>query len=134
MDFPECVKLCRYVKALVPAQAFDEYTPDAWFDVLKDYRLEDAKEAVRNVKTRERWVDPSDIIAEVKRIRRKRIDEYGPIPPPPDLDPDDWRAFQSWLKDTTRAIGDGTFTPPAELVTRERPVKQLTQRTFKEPK
>lgn len=131
----EAVTLCGMTAAACPSQKFNDYTPDVWGEILIDIRFVDAKEAMYAIKRRQPWVDPSEIIAEVKRIRRKRIDEYGPIPPPPDLDPDDWRAFQKWQADATRAIGDGTFEPAGELEgLRERPVRQITQNAFKEPR
>src|SRR5690606_14585339 len=42
----EAVILARYVKAMCPQQRLDEYTADAWYDVLAPYPLEDARAAV----------------------------------------------------------------------------------------
>lgn len=103
----EAVKICAFTAACCPAQKFDEFTPDAWGLILADVRFEDAKQAVVEIKRRSTWVDPSDIITEVKKMRRKRIDEYGPITPPADLDPDDVAAYRSWWINTQRAIADG---------------------------
>jgi len=113
MNHEEAVILCRFTKSVCPQQAFDAYTPDAWALVLADIRMADAKEAVVAIKRRQPWVDPSEIIAEVKRIRRKRIDEYGPIVPPPDLDPDDTQAYTAWWVGAQRAIADGELQPKA---------------------
>ena len=78
--------LCAFTSACCPAQKFDEFTPDAWGLILEDIRFEDAKVAVVEIKKRSTWVDPSDIIREVRKVRAKRIDEHGPITPPADLD------------------------------------------------
>jgi len=127
----EAVVLCRFTAACCPAQKFDEYTPDAWGLILSDIRLVDAKDAVVEIKKRSPWVDPSEIITEVKRIRGKRIAEFGAIPPPPaeELDPDNWRAFIEWQTATEKAIADGDLKPK-ELDLPERPVKALTQGAF----
>ena len=78
----EAVGLCRSVKAICPAQAMDAYTPDAWHLVLDDIRLTDAQEAIRALGKIQHFIDPADIRAEVRHIRRKRLAEHGdPIPP-----------------------------------------------------
>lgn len=128
----QAVALCRFTAACCPAQKFDEYTPDAWSLILADIRFEDAKDAVVEIKKRSTWVDPSDIITEVRKIRAKRISEYGPIVPPADLDPDDVAAYRDWWVSTQRAIGDGDLKP-LELDLPERDMKQL-DRTFRRPR
>lgn len=130
----EAVTLCGMTAAACPSQKFNDYTPDVWGEILQDIRFVDAKEAMYAIKRRQPWVDPSEIIAEVKRMRRKRIDEYGPIVPPSSLDPDDTAAYREWWVETQRSIADGDLKPAGELEgLRERPMKQITQ-TFKEPK
>lgn len=111
MNAEEAVALCRFTAACCPAQKFDEYTPDAWGLILADIRLVDAKDAVVEIKKTSTWVDPSDIIREVRKMRRKRIDEYGPITPPADLDPDDVAAYRQWWINVQRAIADGDLQP-----------------------
>jgi hypothetical protein len=107
----EAFELCRFTAACCPAQKFDEYTPDAWGLILTDVRFVDAKEAVVAIKKSSTWVDPSDIIREVRKMRAKRIDEYGPITPPADLDPDDTIAYRDWWKGVQQAIADGDLKP-----------------------
>jgi hypothetical protein len=124
----EAVVLCRFTAACCPSQKFDEYTPDAWGLILEDVRFEDAKEAVVKVCRKQPWVSPAEIIAEVKKIRAKRIDEYGPIIPPANLDPIE---TAEWLKQARRTVGDGGKVPErGELKPRD--MKQLTS-TFKRP-
>lgn len=107
----EAVTLCRLVKGACPQQAFDQYTPDMWAKILADVRFVDAEEAVVRIVARSPWCSPSEIIAEVKKMRAKRIEEFGPIHPPADIDPDNWRAFQEWLASTERQIADGELKP-----------------------
>ena len=120
----EAVALCRFTAACCPAQKFDEYTPDAWGLLLEHVRFVDAKEAVVAIARKSPWCAPAEIIAEVKKMRAKRIDEFGPITPPADLDPDDTTAYREWWKDVQRQIADGDLKPK-ELDLPERPMKQL---------
>ena len=124
MNHQEAVTLCRLVKGACPQQAFDQYTPDMWAEILADIRFVDAREAVVRIVTRSPWCSPSDIIAAVREMRAKRIDEFGPITPPADLDPDDTTAYREWWKDVQRQIADGDLKPK-ELDLPERPMKQL---------
>lgn len=128
----EAVALCRFTAACCPAQKFDEYTPDAWSLILADVRFEDAKTAVVEIKKRSTWVDPSDIISEVKKVRARRISAYGEIVPPADLDPDNVEEYVKWLRAAREAIGDGNPPPPVpELAKRD--MKQL-EGVFRRPR
>ena len=110
MNAPETLALLRYVKACCPAQAIDEYTPDAWTDLLHDLRLVDAKEAARNLAQQQEFIAPKDIRKEVRRIRADRINRHPPIDPPGDLNP---IQYKRWLAKTQQAIADGqTITTP----------------------
>lgn len=104
MNAQEAALLCRYVKAACPQQAIDQFTPTAWADLLSDIRLEDAKLAVKAVVSRQPFIAPAEIRAEVKRIRGKRIDDHPPLVPPPGLDDAQERA---WLVLARSHIGDG---------------------------
>jgi hypothetical protein len=82
----ETVKLCQYIQAACPAQRFDEYTPDVWAEIFPSWlTLDDAHAAVIVIKQRLRFVDPSDIIAEVKRIRSDRLARAVIAAPPAEL-------------------------------------------------
>jgi hypothetical protein len=86
----DLTKLCRYVAALSPAQQWDEYTVDAWADVLpRDFTLDECRAAVIEVKRRQPWVDPSSIIDQVRRARRP-AEEAAHLATV--LDPDAYRA------------------------------------------
>lgn len=127
----EAITLCRFTAACCPSQKIDEYTPNAWGLLLEDVRFEDAKDAVTIVARKQPWVSPAEIIAEVKKIRAKRIAEFGPIIPPPELDPDDTKAYRDWWADTQRAIADGDLKP-TELELPQRNMQQI-ERTFRRP-
>lgn len=61
--------LTRYVKACCPQQAIDEYTADAWHDLLEDVTFDEAKQAVIAVARRQPFVAPAEIISEVRFTR-----------------------------------------------------------------
>lgn len=102
--------LVRLVKAACPSQLLDQYTPDAWHFMLDDIDYADAKAAVRHLGRldlepgKARYIEPGHVIAQVRRIRGKRIEEYGPIDPPSGLDSG---AYLRWLRDTSDAIASG---------------------------
>ena len=127
----EAVALCRFTAACCPAQKFDEYTPDAWGLLLADVRFVDAKEAVVAVARKSPWCSPAEILAEVRKVRAKRIAEHGEIVPPADLDPDNVPEYVSWLRAAREAIGDGN-PPPAVPELAKRDMRQL-ERTFRRP-
>lgn len=131
MSPEEAVKICAFTSACCPAQKFDEYTPDAWGLILADVRFEDAKAAVVEIKKNSTWVDPSDIIHEVKRVRSTRIAQHGEIVPPADLDPDNVLEYTKWLRAAREAIGDGN-PPPAVPELARRDMRQL-DRAFRRP-
>lgn len=120
----ETVILTRYLRALCPQQRFDEYTPDAWHDVLSPYDLGDARQAAAAVAGRQPFVSPAEIIAEVRRARAGRIRHvHGPgqAPEIPDADPDDVPAYLAALRaQRTRA---------ADPTARRRPLRELLART-----
>lgn len=108
MTRPEAVMLCRFAKASCPQQQFDEYTPDAWFELLNDLRFEDCKAAVVAVVKRQPFCSPSEIRDEVRRLRAKRIGEFGPIDPPAELGVD-YRepSYRDWMRTMNQRIADG---------------------------
>ena len=112
----EATLLARYLKAHFPQQPVDEFTADALGELLEPYPAADCKLAVINLAERgEQWCSPTMVKAEVKRIREKRIADYGPIEPPAGLDPDDTRGYQRWLSGMTKGIADGEITAPPSI-------------------
>ena len=102
----EVVILTRFVKAACPQQAIDDYTPDAWFDLLGDLSLADCRAAVAAVAKVKPFCAPSEIRAEVQRIRDRRMDRAEIPAPPPEL-VDDWPAYQAALHASRVAAADG---------------------------
>ena len=122
----EVVMLTGYMRAHFPSQPIDEYTTEALEELLSDYPAADCRRAVLTIAERgDDWCKPTDVKAEVKRIRAKRIADYGPIEPPADLDPDNVRGYQRWLEAKHKAIADGTDVAPDPLEGTRRPMPEL---------
>lgn len=102
----ETLLLLRYVKACCPQQAMDEYTPDAWHDLLGDLSFADCKDAAKTVAQRQPFVAPSEIRDAVREIRGARLDRT-PLPPAPPEIAADGRAYAEWKAEQTRRIADG---------------------------
>lgn len=114
----EAVDLARYIKAHFPQQPVDEFTADALSETLGDYPAVDARLAVLTMAERgEQWCAPTAVKAEVKRIRAKRLADYGPVEPPADMDPDNVVGYQRWLAAMHKGIANGTVTPPPAIET-----------------
>lgn len=111
MNATETAHLCRVVSALAPAQKFDDETPAVWHAVLVDIRLPDALEAVKLIARRERFIAPSDIAAEVARLRRERLEHADRVLP--DVDPDDVKGWLEARRAGIKALADGAEPPPA---------------------
>jgi hypothetical protein len=60
----EALVLTRYVRACCPQQAIDKYTPDAWYELLKDLDAGDCKLAVEAVARRQPFVAAAEIRGE----------------------------------------------------------------------
>lgn len=102
----EAVILTEYVQACCPQQVIGEYTADAWFDLLGDLDLTDCKTAVQTVAKRQPFVAPSEIRAEVRRIKDERL-ERNPVPAPPPELLDDPIAYNGHLRRSAQAIAGG---------------------------
>lgn len=112
----EVVMLTGYLRAHFPSQPVDEFTTEALEELLAPFPAKDCRLAVLNLAERgEKWCSPTEVKAEVKRIRAKRIADYGPIEPPADLDPDNVMGYQRWLGAMHKGIADGTVIAPTPL-------------------
>jgi len=78
MNRAEVVTLCRMVRAYCPAQAMDEFTPDAWFDVLAGVGAEDALNAVKHLARSQSFIAPNEVRARVVYVRLDRIERGKP--------------------------------------------------------
>lgn len=112
VDVAEATALIAYIKQVAPAQRIDEYTADAWADVLEDIPFEPARLAAKAVLKREPFVAPYAIIEEYKRQRAKTLESASPGETIPAADPDDPRAF-------LRALRSGHFQPQAPRTDRD---------------
>lgn len=116
---PEAVALVRFAKGCFPAMQVDEYTPDAWGEILAPLLFEDCKQALVDLGRQMAFAAASDVYQEVRKIRRQRIADYGLLPEPvSDLSAED---YQRWQWETTRAIADGK-------VLRTKPLPKMRQR------
>lgn len=104
MNHQEAAVLCRVVAAYCPQQHFDEFTANAWHDLLGDLRFVDAKQAAADVAKRQPFVAPAEIRTKVHEIRDQRIRSAPIIDPPPDLDE---VGYRRWLGESRRRIADG---------------------------
>lgn len=127
MNNQETVKLTRLVKAMCPQQAMDEYTADTWCELLADLRLTDCTEAVKRLGQEQPFIAPSEIRAAVRKIRTDRLDRIALPDPNPDMTP---VQTIEWLRNTRRAIADGTYVAPEPPQLAPRPVAELTEGAF----
>lgn len=105
----EALRLCRLAKAISPAQAVDDYTPDAWAVVLRDIRYADAEDALGQLGSEQEWIHVSHIVARVKRTRADRVKRYfANVSPPSGLSDAE---YSEWYRVTVEAIADGDLTP-----------------------
>lgn len=103
----ETLLLTRYVKACCPQQTIDEYTPDAWHDLLGDLSLADCRAAVATVTRAQPFCAPSEIRAEVRRVRDERIDRAKIPAPPPEVANGDRETYRAALHAARVAVADG---------------------------
>lgn len=117
MTNAEAVILCRFAKACCPQQAFDAYTPDAWFELLRDLLFADCKEAMARVVKRQPFVSPAEIRTEVQGVRWERMatfDKICKLEPPGHL-AEDPRAEIEWRRAIDRRVMDGEITHPYQV-------------------
>lgn len=124
MNPRETVMLTRYVKALCPQQKFDEYTADAWHDLLAPYNLDEARAAVaRHIAAGNAFVAVGEIVIEIRKARNDRLDRHAEAEPPPGDTGD--HTYQAALLAERQAIADGRTEP--------RPVPALPPGTTEPP-
>lgn len=102
----EAVILARYVRALCPQQKFDEYTPDAWHDILRSYLLDEARTAAATIAGRQAFVAPGEIATEIRRTRAALVSVDAETEPPA-ADPDNVPLYLRTLRTHRRAVATG---------------------------
>lgn len=100
MNAVEAARLCRFVSAVAPAQKITEDTPIAWAMLLEEVPYDDAKEAVKDIASRQPFVAPSEIIAAVKAMHAKRLAGVDTDVPP--VDPDDVAGYIAALRQAAK--------------------------------
>ncbi len=110
MTIDEVRAMCLWLRKLIPHQDFDDDTPEAWTPLLTETPREDARVAVMAILRRSRYVAPLDIVDEVKRMRRERLERVGFKTIAPNVNPDDEAAQRRELLALREAIASGEFT------------------------
>ncbi len=123
MSPEEAFRLCRLAKAGSPAQAIDEYTPEVWALVLERWPYADGEQALVTLFAEQEWVHVSHVVKQIRRLRRKRLEDFGVLPDPPrELDPSDTVAYHAWMVATSKKIADGNPPPPRAIAGQHRDV------------
>ena len=106
MTHEETVVLTRLVAAACPQQAMDKYTPDAWHDLLGDLSFADCRAAISVLGKRQPFMAPSEIRAEVRKVRDDRL-ARTPVAAPSGELADEPGKYQRVLQARIRHIADG---------------------------
>jgi len=106
MTNEETVILLRTIRAACPQQHLDEYTPDAWHELLGDLELLECMSAVKEIAKRQPFVAPAEIRAEVRRVREERL-ARAPVPAPSADATDEPGRYQEMVRAAVRRIADG---------------------------
>ncbi|MFC7220771.1 hypothetical protein ACFQLX_21805 [Streptomyces polyrhachis] len=110
MTEDETVTLARYVRAMCPQQRFDEFTADAWHDVLAPYGLDEARAAVaRHIAAGHSFVSVGEICSQIRKARNDRLDRHTEAEPPYGDCGD--ASYKAALLDERRAIAEGRSAP-----------------------
>lgn len=124
MNPTESLALIRFVRAACPQQKLDEYTPDAWHELLADLPFADCKAAVIELAKRQPFVSPAEIRTEVRRARNERCRANMADP---EYERDDVAGGLAAIRSHRRALGDGNTVEPAVPNVRPRPVAALLE-------
>jgi hypothetical protein len=125
----EAVTLARIVRGYCPQQAIDEYTADAYIEVLGDLPFGDCTDAVRLLGRSQSFISAAEIYQEVRKVRNKRIAEAGDLTPPRGMTDAEERA---WIGEARCRIGNGETVDVdyGELKPRHLPdLRQILPRT-----
>ena len=98
---------------LTIAAAYDNRKPDAdqakaWAMALDGLGFEDCRDVVvEHYRKSREWLMPADVFAGVRRIRYERIERFGYITPPPELD---FAEEQAYIKHIRERVAAGELT------------------------
>lgn len=111
MDREHAVAVLRKVIAYCPAMKLNDDSRQAWAEALADANFQDSLDAVAVIGAKpldpgeQLWIQPGHILAEVRRIRARRLDDFDVANltgAPADVDD-----YLAWRRATNRAIADG---------------------------
>jgi hypothetical protein len=105
VNLEETAQVVKLIAILSPSQRIEPETAAAWRPLLEDVTLRDTLEAVKRLARRQPYIAPSDILAEVRVVRRSRLDAVAV--PTPNVDPDDVAAWAVEQRALAAAIADG---------------------------
>ncbi|WP_432138946.1 zinc finger domain-containing protein [Streptomyces sp. bgisy154] len=112
MTNEEVAVLVRYVRAVCPQQRVDEYTADAWYDVLYPFTVNEARTAIAaHVAAGNAFIAAGEIVTSIRRARADRMARH--TDPTPTADPDDVAAYKAELAANRLAVATGQ-TPPSQ--------------------
>lgn len=116
MNPDETVTLVRYVRAACPQQRVDEFTAEAWYDVLYPFTVDEARAAISaHVAAGNAFVAVGEIVTAIRRSRADRLHRH--TDPTPAADPDDVHAYQAELRATRAAVATGRQEPAQHELT-----------------
>ena len=128
MNFEETKALGGWLAGAFPQQKWNDATPEVWAELLEPYSYEDGRAAAKalTLKPGQRFVAISELVEQIKLIRRKRFDGVNPEQLGASAPGDDVRAYLDAVKRDVKAIGDGV---PVEAVVagEHRPVNALLE-------
>lgn len=112
MTNEEVAVLVRYVRAVCPQQRVDEYTADAWYDVLYPFTVDEARTAIAaHVAAGNAFIAAGEIVTSIRRARADRMSRH--TDPTPAADPDDVAAYKAEIAASRLAVATGQ-QPPAQ--------------------
>lgn len=110
MNNQEAAALVRYVRAACPQQRVDEFTADAWYDVLHPFTLDEARAAIStHIRNGNAFVAVGEIVTSIRRARADRMARH--TDPTPSANPDNVHAYQAELRATRQAVATGQQEP-----------------------
>jgi len=140
MNHSEATKVVNLVKQACPSQKFEEMTAAVWQGILEDVSYRDAALSVKDLGKRLEYIAPRDIIAEVKIIRRKRLEHVDRTFTdskwyPQEIEGESEAAFTARelmaKRDYIKAVGDGHVDADPPLLEQRYNPQQLMPRVFR---
>lgn len=116
MNIAETVTLVKTIRAIQPAQTFDDDTPRIWQALLRNVDVADALAAVEELAGSESFIGTDDILRQVRKLRHDRLGKFPAelfIPPPGLTDGQE----REWAKEQRRLALAGA--PREQLIGRQ---------------